>query len=132
MSGFFAQSHFACPDAKFTPGPWTIKGPSLPDGDFAIMAGGNIIGEAYRKGAESTFHPAHLNARLMATAPMLFAIVLELEAYCWARKLDAAQEGDKQDHDLWNRLHELCISGLENVTGVPFGTSTIETPEGKV
>lgn len=134
MSGDFVRTHFVCPDAKFSPGPWTIKGPSLPTadtpngGDFAIVAAGQIIGEAYRQAGASTFLPAHFNARLMATGPMLFSIVLELEAYCWARKLDSAQEEDKADHDLWNRLHELCIAGIENVTGVPFGDSKVIAP----
>lgn len=136
MSGDFARTHFVCPDAKFTPGPWAIKGPSLPSadtpegGDFAIVAGGQIIGEAFRRTGSSVTQPAHYNARLMATAPMLFAITLEMEAYCWARMLDAADEDDKTDHDIWHRLHELCIAGIENVTGQPFRDSRFIPPEG--
>lgn len=130
MSGEYVATHFVCPDAKFTAGPWTIKGPAVPSGDFAIVAGHQIIGEAYRQTGFGAFQPAHHNARLMASSPLLFAIVLELESYCWAQKLDSAQAGDKTDHDIWDRLHDLCIAGIENVTGVPFRDSKLIPREG--
>ena len=60
---------------------------------------------------------------------MLFAVALEMEGFTWARMLDAAEEGDKADHDLWNRLHELCVAAIESVTGVEFINSTFVPKE---
>ena len=62
-----------------TPGPLTINGPSpggsdMDDGgDYAIVTGDQIIGEAIRKTAPSTFQPAEANARLWAASPDLLA-----------------------------------------------------------
>ena len=56
---------------KHTPGPWKIKGPDRVEGDYAILADGFIIAQAYKQTDDDRFEPVDANARLIAAAPEL-------------------------------------------------------------
>ena len=61
----------------YTKGPLKITGPSSGDGpdggDYAIYAGGVIIGEAIHRADEDEYRDAEANARLWAASPELLA-----------------------------------------------------------
>jgi len=66
-------------NVQHTPGPWIIKGPKNQDGadDYAIVAGREIIAEAFGRSSVKTFHPSLANANLIAAAPDLLAVLSE-------------------------------------------------------
>jgi hypothetical protein len=58
---------------KHSPLPWKLEGPSRTPradttGDFAIIAGGQIIGETFRQTGPTAFQPADANAALIVRA----------------------------------------------------------------
>mgnify|MGYP001593603689 CR=1 FL=1 len=73
------------PQQTHTPAPWTMKGPSAPGprhddgGDYAIKANGEIIAEVFRRVSVTRIEPVEANARLIAAAPELLAVLKGLQ-----------------------------------------------------
>jgi hypothetical protein len=62
--------------ASHTPGPWATHRSRFPvDGqtDYAIVAGQQVIAEAFGRSDRNVYPPAEANARLIAAAPDLLA-----------------------------------------------------------
>jgi len=77
-------------ECSHTPGPWITRGPRRVDqgDDYAIVAGGEIIAEAFGRTSQNNFPPSAANARLIAAAPDLLAALKEVVALS-DRKHDA-------------------------------------------
>lgn len=72
-------------ESKFTPGPWvvntTILEDGFPDSGIAIMGSDDtIVAEAWKMDLDepSQDHVTMANARLIAAAPEMFAVITEL------------------------------------------------------
>lgn len=88
---------------KYTPGPYTIHGPSKPcvhpisrdpGGDYAIRSSsGQIIAEVFNQTSEVNFESASCNANLMAAAPELLEAVKHLSACDYPDEVDFRCEG---------------------------------------
>ena len=66
---------------EHTPGPWTIReSVTKPERDFAIMAHGGIIAEAFERGGRrhETRIEVEANAKLIAAAPELLSALERL------------------------------------------------------
>ena len=73
---------------SYTPGPWTIKGPSdgklkgIDDGgDYAIVANNQIIAEAIYRTDLTIYQPVLANAHLIAAAPDLLLTLKSVLEY---------------------------------------------------
>lgn len=62
-------------EPKFTPGEWTVlraKAPTDDEYDYAIMAHGTCIAEAFGRVGETVTAPAYQNAHLIAASPEMY------------------------------------------------------------
>lgn len=105
--------------ALHTPGPWSYDDRSGDAGGLVVWAAnGDRFARVCWYGDQSeTPWATEANARLIATAPRLLDLALEMEAFSEAAMNDAIEAGDEQDRVVWAERRERCRSTIASATG---------------
>lgn len=93
-------------ESKFTPGPWHVGGTFDPDSDHPTVNVWGPTPDGLQSGRIIANRCAPYDARLIARAPTMHAVLLECLEY-FEKREDASNEGDG-----WRGNEEMKLAGV--------------------